>query len=94
MKLNEKGKDGKLPTDEEIQTALSHGGTDKIQINGNQISFTDPDTMIDLGGIAKGYTTQLAKKALNKATFSTSIFSNNTNITNFWIFKLRIKLFK
>lgn len=80
MKLNEKGKDGKLPTDEEIQTALSHGGTDKIQINGNQISFTDPDTMIDLGGIAKGYTTQLAKKALNKAGLHNGFINAGGNV--------------
>lgn len=78
--LNNEGKDGNLPSDEEIENALQHCGMDKIQINGNEISFTDSETKIDLGGIAKGYTTQLAKKKLNKAGLTNGFINAGGNV--------------
>ncbi|MBP3853390.1 MAG: FAD:protein FMN transferase, partial [Erysipelotrichaceae bacterium] len=60
-------KKAQLPPDQDIREALQHAGCDKIMINGDQISFTDPQLQLDLGGIAKGYVTQLAKEALEKA---------------------------
>lgn len=55
------------PSEDEIANALKHIDINSIQIQGNQVSYTDSDLSIDLGGIAKGYTAQLAKDALNKA---------------------------
>lgn len=64
IELNSQGKDGNLPTDEEIQESLKHFGKDKIKIEGNTITFLDPNVYIDLGGIAKGYATQKVKEEL------------------------------
>ena len=56
-----------LPTQDMIENARKHVGMDKIQIEGNYITYLDSNLLLDLGGIAKGYTTQLAKEALEKA---------------------------
>ena len=64
--LNDKGKNGVLPSQNEIDTALKHAGQQYIQINNHKIRFLDSDVKIDLGGIAKGYTAQLCKEKLNK----------------------------
>lgn len=44
-----------LPSDEEIEKAINHIDFRKIKINGNKVSLLDPDMMIDLGAVAKGY---------------------------------------
>ena len=44
-----------IPDDTDIQSALTHVNYKNIQINGNQVSLTDSEAAIDLGGIAKGY---------------------------------------
>ena len=56
-----------LPSDASIQDAKNHIGLNHLQINDNTITTTDPQVQLDLGGIAKGYTTQRAKEALEKA---------------------------
>ncbi len=78
--LNNSGKDGKVPSADEISNALTHCGFNHIQINGNEISFDDPETKIDLGGIAKGYTTQLAKEKLNQAGLKNGFINAGGNI--------------
>ncbi len=78
--LNNKGEDGKLPSEDEINNALEHCGLNHIQINGNTISFDDPETQIDLGGIAKGYTAQMAKKKLNEAGLKNGFINAGGNI--------------
>lgn len=38
-----------------IEAALPHVGWEKVRLRGEQILFSDPGTILDLGGIAKGY---------------------------------------
>ena len=45
------------PTDEEIQAALPHVDYRTIQVDGTTVTLADPEAMLDLGGIAKGYIT-------------------------------------
>ena len=47
--------DAKLPDAEAISEAVKHVGYDKVEIAGNKVRLTDPETRIDLGGIVKGY---------------------------------------
>lgn len=47
--------DPEIPDATDIQSALTHVNYKNIQINGNQVSLTDSEAAIDLGGIAKGY---------------------------------------
>lgn len=43
-----------LPAEDDIEKALEKVDYRKVHVNGNIISFDDPDTMIDAGGVAKG----------------------------------------
>lgn len=45
------------PDDAAIQAALPHVGYDCVKVDGNTVTLSDPDAMLDLGGIAKGYIT-------------------------------------
>ena len=47
--------DAKLPDADTLAEAVKHVGYDKIEFDGNKVRLTDPETKIDLGGIAKGY---------------------------------------
>ncbi len=44
-----------LPSADDIAEALSHTGYGKISISGNTVTLGDPEAIIDLGAIAKGY---------------------------------------
>lgn len=59
--------DKRIPNEEVIQEALTHVNYKNIQIEGNTVTLTDPDTKIDLGGIAKGYIADKLKKFLTES---------------------------
>lgn len=59
-----KNNPGKLPTQNEIDEALSHVNYKNIIIEGNTVTLTDPKAAIDLGGIAKGYMADQLKEYL------------------------------
>ena len=44
-----------LPDADALAEAVTHVGYDKAEIEGHKVRLTDPETKIDLGGIAKGY---------------------------------------
>ena len=46
---------GTVPSESDIEATLSTIDYHAIVINGNEVSLSNPDAMIDLGGIAKGY---------------------------------------
>ena len=56
---NFESEDAHVPPDAAIKEALGHVDFSAVHIEGNEVRFDDPDTRIDLGGIAKGY---IAKK--------------------------------
>ena len=45
---------GTVPSESDIEATLSTIDYHAIVINGNEVSLSNPDAMIDLGGIAKG----------------------------------------
>lgn len=47
--------EGKVPDEKELEKALEAVDYTKVHIDGNVVSFDSEETMIDLGGIAKGY---------------------------------------
>lgn len=59
-------KEGKVPSKEEINKALSLVGYEKIILEGNLVSFKERGMEIDLGGIAKGYAVDKAIEVLKK----------------------------
>lgn len=44
-----------VPTEAELAEAMTHVGYEKLVLEGNELTITDPGTVIDLGAIAKGY---------------------------------------
>lgn len=80
LTLNANGKDGELPSDTEIQDALQHGGNDKVILQDKTIQFSDPDSKIDLGGIAKGYATQKVKERLEEEGCSEGYINAGGNV--------------
>jgi len=63
----EAGRQGKLPTDEEIETAKSDSSWQAIQQIGNTVVKQITSVRVDLGGIAKGYAIDEAVEILRKA---------------------------
>ena len=47
--------EAKLPDEESLAEAAKHVNYRNIAIEGNNVRLTDPETRLDLGGIAKGY---------------------------------------
>jgi len=59
-------KEEKVPTEEEIEEAISLVGYQRIILEANQIRLEKEGMQIDLGGIAKGYAVDKAIEALKK----------------------------
>lgn len=55
-----------IPTDTQIADALSSVDYRSIEIDGNEVTLSNPDARIDLGGIAKGYIADKMKEYLTE----------------------------
>ena len=44
-----------VPDPAAVAEGLTHVGWERVSLTGNTVAFSDPETVIDLGGIAKGY---------------------------------------
>jgi thiamine biosynthesis lipoprotein len=56
----------RVPSDEEVRTAMAHVGAERVHYRSDTrtLRFDDPETRIDLGGIAKGYAVDVAAESL------------------------------
>lgn len=54
-----------IPSEDEIAAACATVDFPYIKIEGNEVTLSNPDTKIDLGGIAKGYIADCMKDFLN-----------------------------
>jgi len=75
-----KNNPGTIPSDEEIQEALSHVDYSTIQIKGNTVTLLDPEAAIDLGGIAKGYMADKLKEYLISEGVESALINLGGNI--------------
>ena len=57
---------GTVPSESDIEATLSTIDYHAIVIDGNEVSLSNPDAMIDLGGIATGYIADKMKDYLNE----------------------------
>ena len=80
--LNENGEKGKLPTQEELTEAASHKGWDSIEIDkeNNTVFIKDPNIALDVGGIAKGFSAELAAKKLEEEGMESGFLNVGRNI--------------
>lgn len=75
-----KGKQDLLPNEEEIKNSLECIGFDKIQIDGNKISFKSDCLTLDFGAIGKGYVVDEIFKIAKEAGVSKGLINFGGNI--------------
>lgn len=68
------------PAPELLAEALSHVGYEHIHIDGNLVTIDDPDTVIDLGAVAKGFIADEMKTYLAEQGVQHAIISLGGNI--------------
>lgn len=71
---------GIVPSEEALKEAISHVNYENIKIEGNRVSLTDPETEINLGGIAKGYIADKAAEYLKERGVVSAIVDLGGNI--------------
>lgn len=68
------------PSDSDIKEAVCHVNYENIQLSGNTVTITDPDTNIDLGFIAKGYIADKIKEYLLSEGVTSAIINLGGNV--------------
>ena len=66
-----KNNPGTIPDEQQIQEAISHVDYNKVSLDGNTVTLEDPETILDLGGIAKGYIADQLKSYLTSRASNT-----------------------
>ncbi len=69
-----------LPSAGDISEMLSHTGYEKILIDGNRVTLSDPEAVIDLGAIAKGYIADRLAEMLRAKGVKSAIIDLGGNI--------------
>ena len=75
-----KNNTGTVPVDAAIQEAKSHIGYENVRVDGNTVQLLDPEASIDLGGIAKGYTSQRIAKVYKEDGVKSGVISLGGNV--------------
>lgn len=70
----------RVPDDAEIAAALEVCKIQNITVSENTVSKTNPDTKIDLGGIAKGYTAERCIKILKDGKAKDALVSFGSSV--------------
>ena len=71
---------GTVPSEKDLKEAISHVNYKNIKIEGNRVSLIDPETEINLGGIAKGYIADMAAEYLKERGVVSAIVDLGGNI--------------
>lgn len=69
-----------IPQDDEIAAALSTVDYTCVKINGNEVTLTNPDAKLDLGGIAKGYIADRMKEYLLENGVKSALINLGGNV--------------
>ncbi len=72
--------DAKVPDAEELAEAIKHVDYRKVEADGNRIRIKDPDSKMDLGGIAKGYIGDRMTEVLEAAGVTSAIINLGGNV--------------
>lgn len=75
-----KNNPGTIPDEQQIQEAISHVDYNKVSLDGNTVTLEDPETILDLGGIAKGYIADQLKSYLTSQGIKHAVISLGGNI--------------
>ena len=71
---------GKIPSQEALNEAVSHVNYRNVKVDGNMVKLTDPDTEINLGGIAKGYIADKVASYLEERGVTSGVVDLGGNI--------------
>lgn len=74
------GQEPSKPPDPEIREALKHVGWKKIRLSGDTLLFDDPETRIDVGGIAKGYALKRMAEIVRRGGISSFLINAGGDI--------------
>lgn len=77
------GDNQRRPSDEEIQTALSHVDHTKLTFSDGILSTTDTDVQLELGAVGKGYAIMEAADMLDRDRIPSALLSAGSSITTF-----------
>ncbi|MGN0376117.1 MAG: FAD:protein FMN transferase [Suilimivivens sp.] len=72
--------EGIVPSQTEIEEALSHVNYKNVILEGNQVTLKDPDARLDLGFIAKGYIADRVKEYLLSRQVTSAIINLGGNV--------------
>lgn len=72
--------EGIKPDDKVIQEAVKHVDYRTISVDGTTVTLADPDAMLDLGGIAKGFITDDLVSMLREAGCESAMLSLGGNV--------------
>jgi len=68
------------PQPDDVKSAVAHVDYTEIEIDADEVRLKDPEAMIDLGGIAKGYIADRITRELTDAGVSSAIINLGGNI--------------
>lgn len=72
--------EGVVPAPEAIEAALPHVGYQNVQVEGTTVTLADPLARIDLGGIAKGYVSDVVLDELAEAGVTSAYVNLGGNV--------------
>jgi thiamine biosynthesis lipoprotein len=72
--------DGKIPPDEEIQSALAKVGYAGLKLSAPDSAFLGGDGALDMGGVAKGYVSASARNLLRSAGITSALIDLGGNV--------------
>jgi thiamine biosynthesis lipoprotein len=71
---------GRIPTDEEIGTALSKVGHDRLRLHVPDTAFLDSEGALDLGGIVKGYVSSSVRDLFRSEGITSALIDLGGNV--------------
>ena len=69
-----------LPDGEAVAQAMTHVGWEKVSVEGDTVRFSDPETKLDLGAVAKGYIADRMADCLRDRGVSSAILDLGGNL--------------
>jgi thiamine biosynthesis lipoprotein len=72
--------EGVRPEDAAIEAAVSHVGWQGVSVSGRKVRLADPEAMVDLGGIAKGYIADDLASLLSEHGVTSGILNLGGNV--------------
>ena len=72
--------EGVVPSEAQIEAALPHVGYELVRVDGTTVTLADPDARLDLGGIAKGYVSDVLLDELAVAGVTSAYVNLGGNV--------------